>query len=125
MLLTYSNPRFEVLIKAGVKIHTIREDKHNRWKPEMKIQHWMYNPRNVSKKPYPFSLPGTDILVSKQLIEIEPQIKTIRIDGDRFLNDLEMNQLAFNDGLHNSRVFFKWFNIPFKGYILHFTDKKY
>ena len=55
MILTYSNPRFKDLILSGQKIHTIREDKNRRWKPGMKIQHWMGNPRNPSKNPHCFA----------------------------------------------------------------------
>lgn len=123
MLLTYSNNRFPPLIKADIKIHTIREDNHNRWKPGMEIHHWMHNPRNRSKSPYPF-LPDTHRLISKQEIGIEPTIKMVRIEG-RFLNDKEIDELAYNDGLDNRRVFFKWFTQSFSGYILHWTNKKY
>jgi len=125
MILSFSSPRFEVLIKAGVKIHTIREDKHDRWKPDMRIHHWMYNPRNVSKNPYAFSHPGTDILISKQKIAIEPEFKLVVVDGFKQLNADELKLLAINDGLTNIRNFFRWFNKPFSGYILHWTNLKY
>jgi hypothetical protein len=124
MLLTYSNTRFPVLIEQGIKIHTIRLDLGNRWKPGMQIHHWMHNPRNVSKNPYPFCQ-DLHHLVSRQQISIEPDIKMVRIDGKRFLTDEEIDDLAYNDGLQNRRVFFKWFNESFSGYILHWTNKKY
>ncbi len=124
MILSYSMPRFEILIKAGIKIHTIREDKTNRWKPEMKIHHWMHNPRNVSKNPFQFTHPGTDILISKQEITIEPSYKLVIIDG-KPLRPSEIDTLAHNDGLQNELVFFNWFTTSYQGYILHFTDHKY
>ena len=123
MLLTYSNHRFPPLIKEGIKIHTIREDRHDRWKPGMDIHHWMHNPRNRSKNPFPF-LPEIHRLVSKQIISIEPQIQMVRIDG-RYLSMNVIDELAFNDGLENRRVFLKWFTQSFSGYILHWTNKKY
>lgn len=55
MILTYSLPQFKDLILSGQKIHTIREDKKMRWKPGMKIHHWMGNPRNVKKMPHQFA----------------------------------------------------------------------
>lgn len=125
MLLTYSHERFPLLITNGVKIHTIREDKHQRWKPGMKIHHWMYNPRHTFRNPYPFLQDRGDVLVSKQKIDVEPLIKMIRIDGDHFLNDQQMDELAFNDGLENTRVLFTWFKESFSGWILHWTDKRY
>ncbi len=106
MLLTYSNIRFPSLIKNGIKIHTIRIDAGNRWKPGMKIDHWMHNPRNVSKNPYPF-MPGVHRLISKQEIEISKELNMVQVDG-RFLTDKEIEELAYNDGLTNRKVFFKW-----------------
>lgn len=32
MLLTFTKPKFEGLIKENIKQHTIRVDKNNRWK---------------------------------------------------------------------------------------------
>ena len=50
MLLTFSKPKFESLIKDEVKIHTIRADKGNRWKVGTKIHFWLGNPRNIRAK---------------------------------------------------------------------------
>ena len=124
MLLTYSNHRFPALIKEGIKIHTIREDKTNRWKPGMIIHHWMHNPRNKSKNPYHFLKDEHFHLVSKQKIYIEPKIQMVIIE-DRRLNDAEIDELAYNDGLTYRRLFFTWFSNTFTGDILHWTNKKY
>jgi hypothetical protein len=131
MLLTYSNKRFPPLIEAGVKIHSIREDKNNRWKVGMKIDHWMHSPRNPSKHPYPF-LKGKHVLISKQQIEILPYYKdgncysaTVVVDNTRLISMDEIENLSYNDGLENTRMFFKWFDCFFKGYILHWTTCKY
>lgn len=105
MILTYSHERFPDLIKAGIKIHTIRVDKNNRWKPGMTIQHWMHNPRNQSKNPHQF---GTGVCRSIQKIKIMPDLKMIQIDG-----------------FTNARMFWKWFHEPFVGRLIHFTYYKY
>lgn len=41
---------FEAKIKAGTKIHTIREDEHDRWKPGMAIHFWIGTPRVPATK---------------------------------------------------------------------------
>jgi len=53
MLLTFTKPQFKDLIKQGIKQHTIREDKNNRWKVGNSIQFWLGNPRNVHAKNKP------------------------------------------------------------------------
>jgi hypothetical protein len=50
MLLTFTNPKFEKLIKERIKIHTIRADKRNRWQVGTKIHFWRGNPRNIRAK---------------------------------------------------------------------------
>jgi len=42
---------FEAQIKAGIKIHTIRDDAHDRWKPGMAIHFWIGTPRVPATKP--------------------------------------------------------------------------
>ena len=130
MLLTYSHPRFPALINAGIKIHTIREDKGNRWQSGRAIHHWMHNPRNVQKNPYPFCMDKNPVCIGVQSIDIEPLIEMVRInypDGNsRFLEDQEIDLLALNDGLINRRIFFKWFGkSSFSGKIIHWTDLRY
>jgi len=41
---------FEAKIKAGMKIHTIRDDAHDRWKPGMPIHFWIGTPRVPATK---------------------------------------------------------------------------
>lgn len=135
MLLTYSHEQFPSLIKAGVKIHTIREDKHNRWRPGMKIHHWMHNPRHPHLHPYPFC-ENKHHCVSVQKVTIvseqtkEPNRIRVVIDG-RFLSDTEVEGLAKNDGLTNAKVLQTWFFPPgskkkwWRGKIIHWTDIKY
>lgn len=139
MILTYSNPRFKDLILSGEKIHTIREDKNHKWKPGRKIQHWLYNPRNVSKNPHQFA-EGVCIAVQHIRIDriaikwhekLSPMPLTsgllVQIEG-RLLYESEITKLAKNDGLTVAE-FRNWFVPPdlptFTGRIIHFTDKTY
>lgn len=134
MILTYSNPRFKDLILSGEKIHTIREDKKMRWKPGMKIQHWMGNPRNVKKEPHQFAegicQAVRDVVITRRYDRPEPVVfmfETYEHEG-RFLLKNEIYELAKNDGLTIDE-FREWFvpeSLPdFRGRIIHFTDKLY
>lgn len=71
MILTFKLPQFEGLIKNGTKIHTIRDDKHDRWKVGNTIQFWIGNPRNIKAKPYQF--------------------------GERIVSRIEKIEMTFND----------------------------
>ncbi|MEI6898277.1 MAG: hypothetical protein WCL00_00235 [Bacteroidota bacterium] len=126
MILTYSREKFKEKRLSGSKIHTIREDRHNRWKQGMMAHEWLHNPRNVSKNPHHFK---TDQVQSIQRIEI---IRTcdylnetiVKID-DRKLKQNEVQELAWNDGFENLADFWLFFADGFDGRILHFTDKRY
>lgn len=147
MILSFNKQQFVDRILEGTKIHTIREDKHNRWKPGNKIHAWYKNPRNVKQNPKTFEIyiwdtnfPGRreafkedleacpgwfkipKVCKSVQTIDIGP-ICT-RIDGRILTND-EMIKLALNDGFENLTAFYDWFSIPFKGKIIHWTNFKY
>lgn len=97
MLLTFTKPHFEQLIKDGVKIHTIRADKGNRWKVGTKIHFWLGNPRNTrgKNKPYQFGLGEVSRIES---IKINTHTDTIDIDGVRFQSKGELDAIAKNDG---------------------------
>lgn len=48
----------------------------------------------------------------------------VMIDG-RFIPYEVIKDIAVNDGFDNTLDFFAWFNKPFKGQIIHWTDLKY
>jgi len=124
MILSYSKEQFKAKIIAGIKIHTIREDKTNRWKLGMTIQQWLYSPRNPQKHPHQFS---TDRCEGLQKIEIKGDFFNgwqIKIDGIEITNE-QLEILAINDGFESSRQFFLWFNKGFKGKIIHWTNFRY
>jgi len=56
MLLTFSRTTFRDRIRSGIKVHTIRDDKTNRWKVGNKIHFWLGNPRNTRGKTNPINL---------------------------------------------------------------------
>lgn len=133
MLLTFSKDRFVDDIKAGRKIHTIREDKPKRWREGMKIHFWRGSPRNVKSNPYPFGEDTCKSVQDVKIVRTEPD-GTAFIHGmavlvnNRWLQDSEIELLAKNDGL-TVREFRLWFVPPgtneFSGRIIHWTDLQY
>lgn len=150
MILSYSKPEFKGLILGGDKIHTLREDKSDRWKPGMSIQHWLGNPRNVSKNPHQFH---EGVMQNWQAVKVfrsdwgsEGFAVAIKIKPnehftkDQFLNNdsvvhesivlftgAMLQMFCHNDGL--TKMDFKnWFlseNESWLGKILHFTPNIY
>lgn len=116
MLLTFSKPEFRTLIRKGVKVHTIRNDKHNRWKVGTKIHFWLGNPRNTrgKNKPYQF---GTGVCSRVETIRMDfamPedwQEDVVYIGENIKLKTLdELNALAVNDGFENWSRMKDWFD---------------
>ena len=129
MILTFSKSKFVRRIKLLIKIHTIREDKIDRWHKGRVIHFWSGNPRNIKNHPYQFK---NGMCVSTQKIEIEYQgleqngsvIPVVKIDG-KYLDYHTKVQLAIYDGFDSVKDFFEWFNKDFKGKLIHWTDYKY
>jgi len=110
------------LFDVNPKIHTIREDKHNRWHAGVLI-HFTVFPR--SNKMFRFApvIPCT----STQLIDIyETGDGTeIFVDG-RCLDENEAELLARNDGFADAEDMLNWFNGGIEDWkIIHWTDFKY
>ena len=126
-------PQFKEPILNGTKIHTIREDKNNRWHFGKLIQF----ATGVRTKNYHCFKEG--VCFGTQRIEIKHQAGFVEvfIDGVHFgeiyhhgLDDIyeytvDLINLAKNDGFENIEDFFKWFNKDFKGKIIHWTKFKY
>lgn len=107
---------FKEKILAGQKIHTIREDKTNRWKVERVIQ-FCYG---VRRKTFETKCLGI------QRIRIESDKINFKIwVDDKKINETEIVNLAHNDGFDSVIDFCNWFNKDFEGKIIHWTDKKY
>ena len=116
---------FEQKIIEGTKIHTIREDLHDRWKPGMKI----HAATGVRTKKY--NCFYEDECVSIQQIEIKypapetcKDICIIKVDGVH-INFESALKLIKNDGFEGFEDFTQWFDSDFKGKLIHWTDLRY
>ncbi|EMY3483782.1 hypothetical protein FPG87_12470 [Flavobacterium psychrophilum] len=127
--------QFDKTIEHKPKIHTIREDKKNRWKVGTKIDFFI-NARQKNMFRFVPVLP----VVSTQEFEInwhssnEKLFVRVYIDGESFARidfDKElyvsgqMLHLANNDGFDTIEAFFDYFNKDYKGKIIHWTNFKY
>lgn len=101
------------------KLHTIREDKTDRWKPGNDI-HFVINDRNKNREQF---LP-TVKCVSTQKIEIIAKPCMVIVD-DIVLSIDATRLLAINDGFTSVAEFFAYFNTDFTGKIIHWTNLKY
>lgn len=132
----------DVTVVVDPKLHTIREDIHNRWKPGMKIHMVVFN---RSKNQFQF-VPVLECK-SVQYIRIihdgifdEFDGPTVYMGNRSDLDDLmpfyfdapkacygvkQMEQLARNDGFDSIEHFFSYFNKDFTGKIIHWTDLRY
>lgn len=111
--------------KLPAKLHTIREDKNDRWKPGTKIDFFI-NCRQKNMFRFAPVLPvvsvqKVEIIVDKFEFMNDYQIK---VDGKLLTID-EKVQLALCDGFENLLHFFMYFNEDFTGKLIHWTDLKY
>lgn len=136
MILAFKE-QFRKLILQGTKIHTIREDKPNRWKKGNTI----HFATGVRTKNYECFEELTCWSVQK--IEIKyfcENCSTTAVTvfvGDKMIGGALMKhcqiqschdsvlQLALNDGFKDVNEFLEWFSEDFEGKIIHWTNKKY
>jgi hypothetical protein len=114
MLLSFKKQFIEP-INNGLKVHTIREDKHRRFEPGREIQFGA----NVRTKSYFQFYSAT--CESIQRIIIWPATRRVFVlnDGGHELDEHDINRLAENDGFATVEDFWKWFNGPvFIGFII-------
>lgn len=122
------------ILDLAPKIHTIRADKANRWKPGNDI-HFVINNRTKNRLQFAPVLKVTAV----QTIEIKHLVgyAEVLIDGKHFgeiyhhgINEIyeysnELEKLASNDGLWPIEEFFSYFKEDFTGKIIHWTNFKY
>lgn len=122
MILAF-NKMFIAPIINGAKIHTIREDKTGRWKPQRKIQ----MATGVRSKNYNMFCEAE--CTGIQTISICALHKTVMIQTEagliRVLSKKSIEELAKNDGFKDATGFWLWFNQDFEGKIIHWTDYRY
>lgn len=129
-----SNYNFVVKSKCKPKIHTIREDKNNRWEENIKIDFFI----NVRKKDM-FRFAPVLPVVSTQSFELKYHENTFLVyvdeklfffgNRDFTINEFEnydgMLELVHNDGFDTIEDFCNYFNESYKGKIIHWTNFKY
>lgn len=120
MILSFK-PQFVDPILEGTKIHTLREDRHNRWG----IGVFIHFATGVRTKNYNCFMEGhcTGIDVVKIRIKqpytIDMRNYIITINGKQ-LTPSAMERLASNDGL-SMPAFMRWFDKDFDGKIIYWT----
>lgn len=126
--------QFVPLILSGVKKHTIREDKHDRWSAG-KLMNMSTGVRTKNYKEFAKKTCTGTQKISIQYYDNKQRVR-IRID-DRFFGTAfydqgrisyyvsELEDLARNDGFDSIDDFFRWFDKDFEGKIIHWTQLKY
>lgn len=120
--------RFKPLVLNETKIHTFREDPSDRWHAGRTIHHCTGN----QTKNYNCFLQNTctgvqsiTILPQGWIVEnVTAKIPLVFVDK-RKLGDIEVLLLIENDGFESIEDFCDWFQDPFKGKIIHWTDWRY
>ena len=127
------NKRFPQPILDGSKKHTIREDKHNRWKAG-RIIHMATGVRTKNYNCFcKCKCTGTQSIT---IIHLGGWIQVFidkRFFGEAYHHGLDdiheystcLVELARNDGFSYLSEFFHWFNTDFEGKIIHWTDYRY
>ncbi|TGK45552.1 ASCH domain-containing protein [Leptospira bouyouniensis] len=109
------NKQFVSKILSGEKIHTIRRDDKDRWKPG-KIIHFSTGVR--TKNYNQFAIGRCTYTLE---IIINPAKERVFISKGSGLVYRGQGVLAFakNDGFDSLDDFWKWFNQPFEGKLIH------
>lgn len=123
MILSFKK-QFKPKILSGEKIHTIREDKHDRWKAGRVMQ------QATGARTKKYKCFNETFCTGTQIIEITwvkhgvGRAMIVKIDG-RQLSVKELHELSVNDGFDLFHYFVEWFHQDFIGKIIHWTDKRY
>lgn len=105
------------------KIHTIREDKNNRWKIGNKI-HFIINNRTKNRFQFAPVLYVKNIQPIK-IYNVFNDRSAVEIDG-KLLTNKQIDQLAANDGFFSTDDFWDFFSgSDFEGKIIHWTNYLY
>ena len=134
MVLSF-NQNFPEKILNGTKIHTLREDQHNRWKAGRSIQMSILVRTSKQRKFADKECTGVqtiNILYVNNRGEVHFIIDGNKLLGiwHRFIPEKSVNPeaievLARNDGFESVEGFLKWFVRDFEGKIVHWTEFRY
>ena len=133
MVLSF-NQNFPEKILNGTKIHTIREDRHNRWKAGRSIQMSILVRTSKQRKFADKECTGVQS-IKITYIDNRGAVK-IEIDGNqlgiwhRYIQENSVRPeaielLAKNDGFESVEGFLKWFVRDFENKIVHWTEERY
>jgi hypothetical protein len=119
MILSFKHQFVDKIIN-GKKIHTIRKDKHDRWHKGRKI-HFATGIRTPNYNQF---YSGT--CVSTQKIYINPDIKDVIVETKMTPEqNIDPEKIALKDGFDNENDFWDWFDEPFEGKLIHWTNFNY
>jgi len=105
------------------KLHTIRHDPKNLWKPGRKIHPVVFN---RTKKRFQFAPVLECKSVQKIEIKYNNYSRNIFIDNNHLtMYYQDLNKLSKNEGFNLVDDFFRFFNKDFEGKIIHWTNYKY
>lgn len=117
------------------KLHSIRLDTHDRWKPGMKIHPVVHN---RTKNRFQFapvlecvSIQHIDIIYCEEKylthgLGFNFQDKCVKVKIDGVIQECEeITRLSLNDGFPSIEAFFQYFNKDFTGKIIHWTGLGY
>jgi hypothetical protein len=115
---------FRRKIERGIKIHTIREDPHRRWRAGRIIQ-MSHGVRTKNYSCFRQAIcTGTQRITLNWLFSSYRYWYDIHVDG-RLLDKREVLQLAVNDGFESIEAFVSFFPAHFDGCIIHWTLYRY
>ena len=123
MILSFK-AEFEAKIRAGTKIHTIREDASGRWRPGRKIHADVHVRTKRQRRIFEGECKAV------QPVFLDPVTRTILIAKDGLEKSFIQSpftqlQLAQNDGFASLDDFWAWFDKPFRGKLIHWTGFTY
>lgn len=114
-------PTYEVVKSVYPKIHTIREDKANRWEVGNIIQFYVGAYRQGERFKF-----APDLKVrTVQYIDIEIKEGWTKISIEPLNKAMAVKDLPGNDGFNGMNDFKKYFSPKFSGKIIHWTNFQY
>ena len=133
MILSFKK-EFTSKILEGTKIHTIRDDKPDRWKKGNKI-HFATGVRTSSYSCFKQAVctRTQSILMTFNSFSPFDDMIEITVDNKSLYTHQELFEFALNDGFEDWESFYNWFyplikaspNQEYKGKVIHWTYKKY
>lgn len=120
--------QFKEPILSGTKIHTIREDKNDRWHAGC-IAHMATGVRTKQYEQFA----KMEIVSTQDIFMTYGWCLEISIDGKYVYGHVQRVQIAQNDGFENYKYFEDWFykvikeskDDCFSGKLIHWTNHRY